>query len=728
MAPEKDIKMNCSTMCTRMNKSLNYETLSSTRPSTKMRLSHSFFLFFFFFFLFWSSTPATQVETDGGDTDGYGNAVDSLGQMVGQLVRSHLANCQLTLITGAIEGSVLPSVVRTLFEGGVPGSIVEADQLFLRDPPSSWQDASLLPRLLQGVWAGPRATCQALIVDLTGSDNQSVYRGGVGSRFLAALQLRLRPEAKLVLLGPLARSDVVLRDTSFDNSLHVLYLAVDAYFLSRIAAQKENRIWRRSRSREEVQGRKGWVSLYRRCLYCRGGGPGLTLWGSWHRLSSLRGGSPFRQREEGMQGHRFDIVAMNYFPYIEYSRDEDQLGTRVSLQDSLDTRMLTVVAEALNFTYVVREPWDRQWGVYREDTGNWTGIVGTLQHERADFSLGVAPTADRLQVMQHSRVYMPESFVIVSLEPQPLPQSLSLVRPYTGDVWAFVLTCAALIGISLWLLQAVWARINRTPRAGLLFSLFYSWGVLLEDPPADPPANATGRMILGSWLAFCLVTSSAYRSALIAHLTVQKKFPPINSFEDLLAREGWRWGRMPSSGTSFTFFNKSSDPVVNQVFMNIEYHGLEENLQRVLAGGYSFLTNKYYVGAIISAQYTDSLGYSPVQMGATEYPIYAGFSWGFRRGAPFRRRISMAKQRLLEAGLINHWMEEVIEEKAREERRKRKEEEGEEAIAGKRKPSGNVVLSVEHLQGIFFLLLLGHTFASFLLLLEKIYHRCQRPR
>lgn len=74
------------------------------------------------------------------------------------------------------------------------------------------------------------------------------------------MQLRLRPEAKLVLLGPLARSDVVLRDTSFDNSLHVLYLAVDAYFLSRIAAQKENMIWRRSRSGEKVQGKFGGES------------------------------------------------------------------------------------------------------------------------------------------------------------------------------------------------------------------------------------------------------------------------------------------------------------------------------------------------------------------------------------------------------------------------------------------------------------------------------------
>lgn len=82
--------------------------------------------------------------------------------------------------------------------------------------------------------------------------------------------------------------------------------------------------------------------------------------------------------------------------------------------------------------YVVREPWDRQWGVFAEETGNWTGIVGTLQYEKADLSLGVGPTADRLRVMEHSRVYSPEPFVIVSLKPQPLPQYLALIRPYEG--------------------------------------------------------------------------------------------------------------------------------------------------------------------------------------------------------------------------------------------------------------------------------------------------------
>lgn len=53
-------------------------------------------------------------------------------------------------------------------------------------------------------------------------------------------------------------------------------------------------------------------------------------------------------------------------------------------------------------------------------------------------------------------------------------------------------------------------------------------------------------------------------------------------------------------------------------------------MKQVLKGGYSFLTNKYYVSAIISTYYTNSLGYTPIHLSTKDYPIYSGFSWGFR--------------------------------------------------------------------------------------------------
>lgn len=79
--------------------------------------------------------------------------------------------------------------------------------------------------------------------------------------------------------------------------------------------------------------------------------------------------------------------------------------------------------------YEVKEPEDCQWGLEAEG-GNWTGIVGTLQHEKADFSMDLTLTPQRAAVVDFCRVYIDENLVILSLKPQPPPEYLSLIRPF----------------------------------------------------------------------------------------------------------------------------------------------------------------------------------------------------------------------------------------------------------------------------------------------------------
>ena len=81
-------------------------------------------------------------------------------------------------------------------------------------------------------------------------------------------------------------------------------------------------------------------------------------------------------------------------------------------------------------SYEVRESEDNQWGQLG-DGGNWTGVVGELQHEKADFCMDLTLTPQRAKVAEY-KLYIDESIVILSTKPQPLPQFLSLVRPLEG--------------------------------------------------------------------------------------------------------------------------------------------------------------------------------------------------------------------------------------------------------------------------------------------------------
>ncbi|MPC52293.1 Glutamate receptor ionotropic, delta-2 [Portunus trituberculatus] len=124
-----------------------------------------------------------------------------------------------------------------------------------------------------------------------------------------------------------------------------------------------------------------------------------------------------------------NIVALPYFPYISYKYVESDSGPIILyLEDSLNTRMLNTLAHHLNFTYELRYPSDGKFGT-PAGGGNWTGIVGTLQYEMADFSMDLTVTPGRAEVVEYSTIFIDEPLVILSSKPKPLPEYLSVVRP-----------------------------------------------------------------------------------------------------------------------------------------------------------------------------------------------------------------------------------------------------------------------------------------------------------
>ncbi|XP_071546562.1 glutamate receptor ionotropic, kainate 4-like [Panulirus ornatus] len=476
------------------------------------------------------------------------------------------------------------------------------------------------------------------------------------------------------------------------------------------------------------------VEIYRRCLYCNRGEMGVHSVQQWNLSSrvplehNLFPGkvdlllilSPLiPERLENFMGHTLKIVALPYFPYIAYEKNSEDPDGPVSPRDSLNIHMMDTIAAQLNLTYEIREPLDGKWGVPLTN-GSWTGIVGTLQHQQADLSLDLTQTASRLEVISFTRVYTHDPMVIVSRKPGILPRHLALIRPFTRELWVVMAICTFVFGVVLWLLQRVWSSLSGERNPRLASTIFYSWGVLLDDPPTHPPANVSGRMLVGFWFLSCMVIGTAYRSSLIAHLAVQNNFLPINSFEDLLGRDGWSWGSNELKGTTFIYFNQSSDPVIQEIYRQMQTTEPEIGMKRALAGGYSYICHKTRFLKLIGNLYNDMDGGAiPLQLGTAQYSIMGGHSWGVRRGAPFMHQIRRLKQEMIESGLITRWQDDLLRIKAIS---------AERSGAGKTISSEDeghqVVLGLDHLQGAFYLLLLGYIIAFFSLLGEILARSC----
>ncbi|XP_071535574.1 probable glutamate receptor [Panulirus ornatus] len=315
----------------------------------------------------------------------------------------------------------------------------------------------------------------------------------------------------------------------------------------------------------------------------------------------------------------------------------------------------------------------RQWGVERED-GNWTGIVGVLQHQQADFCMVLTLTRSRIHVVQFSTIYMQSNIVIVSLKPRLMPQHLAIIKPFPGSLWVVLIVSILLWAIALWLIQRArsWTLGGSSVHLGT--ALFYSWGTLMGNWTPHLPANATGRLMMGLLLVTCLIVTTVYRSSLVAHLVVQDKDAEINTFQDLLARDGWGWGTNRIGDVLTIYFQNNPNPDAKKVFERMQFAPVEVQFPRVLEGGYSCITYKSDVLRPVASKYTNRQGYTPIHVSRTQYPLFIGEGWGFRIGAPFRHRISQMMLRLKEGGIIDYWLDNLISSDSKVTTKKTEEE------------------------------------------------------
>ncbi|XP_071546567.1 uncharacterized protein [Panulirus ornatus] len=601
-----------------------------------------------------------------------------VGMLMGQVVKQHLVGCHLVLAinTNTQHSPVFYHVLRRLAAEVETGLVVEIGSLLSQDAPSH-------DHLLQGLWGDGSSTCHALILDYTDGDAHSTVR------FLEKFGLWLRPETQVVVVGRRPHVSHVLLHPVFRNTLHALYLVL----------HHTDTLRQLTRTGSSTKGNICPLYVARR-----------------HRCYP-----------ENFAGHEFEIVDKNYFPYFSFERSSDVPGARVYPTDSLITRMLNTIVPKLNFTHFIREPLDGQWGV-PGDGGNWTGIVGELQHHQGDLALDLTVTSQRATVVDFTRIYIDEPVAILSSKPRPLPEYLSLIRPFEGKLWVILLVSIVVWGMTLWLLQKAWSWASGGRGLNLSSALFYSWGAMLQDPPNKPPRNVTAQVLVGWWLVFCLVVTTAYRSSLISHLVVQGKSPVINSAEDLVSREGWSWGTPRMTGALLSYLRSSPNPAILKMYHGMQADSIDEGMNLVLQGGYSFIYNKYYARTLIATRFTDDIGYTPIHISATEYPLFAGDAWACRRGAPFRRRLDLTIQRLLEAGLIAFWMDDVIATHVRNNRKKTQESLGSGANIIYQRDDGQVVLGLHHLQVTFYLLLLSYSLSFVVFLTEKFFHSYHSPQ
>ncbi|KAK8400954.1 hypothetical protein O3P69_002619 [Scylla paramamosain] len=292
----------------------------------------------------------------------------------------------------------------------------------------------------------------------------------------------------------------------------------------------------------------------------------------------------------------------------------------------------------------------------------------------------------------------------------------------SGTVWVAVVAGTMVWGAALWLLISIKRNSSERHLLNLSSSLFYGWGLLLEDQPYHPPAFSAGQLMVGVWLIACLILRASYTCSLISHLVVQGKSVAINSLEELVELQrskGWEWGTRTFDGA----FNSLLTISTNQDYQTVKTHmqTLETDIgiRRVLEGGFSYIRNYYVTRILMETYHSREAGDNPFHIATARYPLFAGNTWAFRRGTSFITRFDDVLQRFLDSGLITHWMDDVISKHIWEKRREKKDTSFTTSTYAMT-DGGEVVLGLRHLQATFYTLFLGLAAAACTFILEQV--------
>nr|XP_045600621.1 glutamate receptor ionotropic, delta-1-like [Procambarus clarkii] len=657
-----------------------------------------------------SSTTILSQEVVGQ----VGEVVGQVGEVVGQVVKYHLSDCHLVLITAARHSPITSSIIRHLSVGGVACVVVEAGSVVS-------QDHLAQDHLLQQLWGDATTTCRGLILDLTSTNDSEVVL-----RLSETAGLRKKSDTVVVAVGGRAGVREVLLHHSLRNTLHALYLALHHHTSLTPPPHPASRLGKPHTGEGTVNG-DVWV--YRRCMYCGDGEANIQVIGNWMVQSIAQDiHALFNEQLNTMMGHKLSVVAVPHFPYMDFDRSTEGPGGVISPKDTVDSRLIHTFANVLNFTFEIREEHELSWGLL--ENGVFTGMMGQLQREETDLCAAAGPSPERLRVVDFLRGYPSDLMTLTSLKPSLLPKNLSLIRPFTGELWVALLVSVVVCGVILWLLQRAWQWVAGGRRISYSSILLYIWGDLMEQTAIHLSVSYSGRVLVGWWLVFCLVVTTGYRSSMVAHMTIQGKTRPIETFEDLAKQHNWRWGTEPwlLKGVPYEYFSKHPDPLIQHIYRNMEKVSREEALKKVLAGSYTLVVWENNLYITIASYYTDTHGNTPYFTSKKGVSIMAAFGWGFRKGAPFYPRFHQIISRLEDAGIISYWTKETISKRVRENRASAALD-TQIILAHTDQDDGKeVVLGMQHLQGAFYLLILGYSVAFLTLLGENLTRCWSSPR
>ncbi|XP_066982801.1 ionotropic receptor 21a-like [Macrobrachium rosenbergii] len=426
----------------------------------------------------------------------------------------------------------------------------------------------------------------------------------------------------------------------------------------------------------------------------------------------------FSDKISNLRGAVLKVVTFEWEPSVLYFRDRDG---RMVYPFGIDIEVVSAIASVLNVSLqFVEPPPGELWGIATEN-GSWNGMVGKLSKNEGD--IGVANlflTLGRFGAIDYSAPYDAEVSCFLARTSPPAPKWKSLSLPFQMNVWIVILVGIIICGPVLYFLALASDKCGGEVKIfqSFLYSGMYSMGLHFRQTLMALP-NRTSTQVYVSFLGlYTFILTTAYGSNLTAFLTVVQTPSGIETVKDLYQ------SGVEVSGLGGFFkgaLASSVDPYLQGLANRFEAYGdLSLVWPKVLNGKSVYLHNRQFLEFVIATQFTNK-GVSSVRIMKECFSPY-NIAMALQRHSPLKGKVDQVIGWILETGLVRRWFLESFRQARKiQESRKAKQTDGsgkgpgitkEEEEANKQ-PSGEsatgvIPLTIDHLQGSFFILVFGY--------------------
>lgn len=411
----------------------------------------------------------------------------------------------------------------------------------------------------------------------------------------------------------------------------------------------------------------------------------------------------FRDKTNNFMGEPLRIGLFYEESRAIFNKTLETHQINITTLDGVDGLQARLIIEHMNATIKIVQPTDgADIGEFLAN-GSSTGSLRLLVTDQVDVSLNARffrSSQFHLQVEPTITVGRDDICILVHRSGMA-PNIGNIFRSFHYSVWISILIATPAFAIVLKLFYNRYANLKHSHLGDLLMK---SVGWNLIQPSDVLPKYTTIRLLVGFWVFYCLLITSAYNGNLISNLLLDQYLPDITTLRQL-----------DKSGYTVLTYHRYVDLIQRSLNNTDLYRNLQNNILSVpedefferiasMDTRYAY-ANKYHINTNI----LNDPRMNDIFHQMTECPVPFVLVYGVSYGTAFKWRINRILRQTIESGLIAQW------EKRRNHAHKRKSR----SLHNQKHRQER--FSIHHLQSAFYILCMGLILSFIVFMFEKFH-------